>query len=239
MHTTTPPPPPPLPTQAEEKRGDGFLAAVTKSWLPFLTAILVLATAALGLYTKQVADQRDEAQAGSDELAAEKDELEQQIAELEEQKATLQADLEEAQQTPVTTPTASGGTTATTLDRTPEVLRQTGGTPVTIAWGNGIDLDTDAANWGVDAGTYDVFVQSTPSLSGAEYVLVSEPPTPASCAASTLPVNGLTSAETVVGQQFCVHTNEERWAYVRIAAIDTESRTMSFDVTVWKLPTDP
>jgi hypothetical protein len=239
MHTTTPPPPPPLPPQAEEKRGDGFLAAVTKSWLPFLTAILVLATAALGLYTKQVADQRDEAQAGSDELEAEKDELEQQIATLEEQRATLEADLAEAQQTSVTSPTASGGTTETTLDPTPEVLRQSGGTPVTIAWGSGIDLDTDAANWGVDAQSHDVFVQSSPSISGAEYVLVSEPPIPATCAASTLPVTHLTSAETVVGQQFCVHTNQERWAYVRITAIDTEARTISFDVTVWKLPTDP
>lgn len=238
MHTTTPPPPP-LPPQAEEKRGDGFLAGVTKSWLPFLTAILVLATAALGLYTKQVADQRDEAQAGSDELEAERDELEQQIATLQEQKATLEADLEEAQQAPVTTPTTRGGTTATTLDPTPEVLRQTGATPVTIAWGKGIDLDTDAANWGVDARSHDVFFESSRSIAGAEYVLVSEPPMPATCAASTLPVNRLSSAETVVGQQFCVHTSEERWAYVRIAAIDDEAHTVSFDVTVWKLPTDP
>jgi hypothetical protein len=36
-----------------------------------------------------------------------------------------------------------------------------------------------------------------------------------------------------------VHTDEERWACVRIAAIDGEARTISFDVTVWKLPTDP
>jgi hypothetical protein len=119
------------------------------------------------------------------------------------------------------------------------VLRQTGGTPVTIAWGNGIDLDTDAANWGVDSQSHDVYFQSSQSIAGAEYVLVSEPPTPATCAASTLPVTRLTTAETVVGQQFCVHTNEERWAYVRIAAIDDEARTVSFDVTVWKLPTDP
>jgi hypothetical protein len=152
---------------------------------------------------------------------------------------TLEADLEEAQQTSVTPPTASGGTAATTLDPTPDVLRQSGGTPVTIAWGSGIDLDTDAANWGVDAQSYDVFILSSPSIAWAAYVLVSEPPIPATCAASTLLVTRLSSAETVVGQQFCVHTNEERWAYMRIAAIDTEARTISFDVTVWKLPTDP
>ena len=232
MHTTAPPPPPPGQAQEEKKKGDGFLASVTKNWLPFLTALLVLITAALGLYTKQVADQRDEAEAGSSEL-------EQQIAELEEQKASLEADLEEAQAVPVTTPTPARGTTATTLDTTPEVRRESGGAPVTIAWGNGIDLDTDAANWGVDASGKDVFVQGAPYISGAEYVLVREPPTPASCAASTLPVNTITEAETVVGQQFCVHTGEERWAYVRIAAIDTEARTISFDITVWKLPTDP
>jgi hypothetical protein len=235
MQTTTPPTPP------AEKKGDGFLAAVTKSWLPFLTAILVLATAGLGLYTKQVTDQRDEAQAGSDELEAEKQELEQQIAELEEQKATLEADLEEAQQAPITTPTtARGGTTATTLDPTPEVLRQTGDTPVTIRNTTGIDLDTSADNWGVNEGGTDVYVSGGPSISGAEFALVTEPPTtPATCAASTLPISSINAAQTVVGQQFCVHTDEERWAYVRIAAIDGEARTISFDVTVWKLPTDP
>jgi hypothetical protein len=236
MQTTTPPPPPP----AEEKRGDGFLAAVTKSWLPFLTAILVLATAALGLYTKQVADQRDEAQAGSDELEAEKQQLEQQIADLEEQTAGLEADLEEAQQTPVTSPTTTrGGTTAPTDDATPEVLRQSGAAPVTIAWGRGIDLDTDAANWDVGP-SGDVFY-SGESVSGrlSQFVLVTAPPTPAECAASTLPVGYLPEEQAVVGQQFCVHTDEERWAYVRIAAIDGEARTISFDVTVWKLPTDP
>jgi hypothetical protein len=240
MHTTTPPPPPHLPPQAEEKKGDGFLAAVTKSWLPFLTAILVLATAALGLYTKQVADQRDEAQAGSDELEAEKQQLERQIADLEEQKASLEAELEEAEQTPITTPTATtGGTTATTLDPTPEVLRQTGGTPVTIRTATGIDLDTSADNWGVNEGGSDVYVSGGPSISGAEFALVTEPPTPVTCAASTLPVSSINEAQTVVGQQFCVHTDEERWAYVRIAAIDSEANTISFDVTVWKLPTDP
>ena len=232
MQTTTPP------TPSQEKKGDGFLAAVTKSWLPFLTAILVLATAGLGLYTKQVADQRDEAQAGSDELEAQKQELEQQIADLEEQKATLEADLQEAQQPAITTPTPRGGTTATTLDPTPEVLRQTGGTPVTIAWGKGIDLDSGADNWGVSGGG-DVSTSFTPTISGAEYSLVAEPPTPVSCAATTLPITYIDDAQTVVGQQFCVHTNDERWAYVRIAAIDSEARTISFDVTVWKLPTDP
>lgn len=233
MQTTTPPTPP------EEKKGDGFLAAVTKSWLPFLTAILVLATAALGLYSKQVTDQRDEAQAGSDELEAQKQELEQQIADLEEQKASLEAELAE-EQTPVTTPTTTrGGTTATTLDPTPEVLRQTGDTPVTIRNTTGIDLDTSADNWGVNEGGTDVYVSGGPSISGAEFALVTEPPTPATCAASTLPISSINAAQTVVGQQFCVHTDEERWAYVRIAAIDGEARTVSFDVTVWKLPTDP
>jgi hypothetical protein len=234
MQTTTPPTPP------EEEKGDGFLAAVTKSWLPFLTAILVLATAALGLYSKQVADQRDEAQAGSDELEAQTQELEQQIADLEEQKASLEADLAEAEQTAITTPaTRPGGSTTTTLDPTPEVLRQTGGTPVTIRNATGIDLDTGADNWGVNEGGTDVYVSGGPSISGAEFALVTEPPTPATCAASTLPVSSINAAQTVVGQQFCVHTDEERWAYVRIAAIDSEARTISFDVTVWKLPTDP
>ncbi|HET8619951.1 MAG TPA: hypothetical protein VFM27_13380 [Acidimicrobiales bacterium] len=239
MHTTTPPPPPPPRQQAEEKKGDGFLTAVTKHWLPFFTAILVLATAALGLYSKQVADQRDEAEAGSSELEAEKAELQQEIADLEEQKAGLERELEEAQQAPVTTPTTRGGTTATTLDPTPEILRQTGGTPVTIAFGSGIDLDTDADNWGVNEGATDVSTTGSPSISGSQFSLVTEPPTPVTCAASTLPVTYLNSAQTVVGQQFCVHTNEERWAYVRIAAIDTEARTISFDVTVWKLASDP
>jgi hypothetical protein len=239
MQTTTPPPPPPGQPPAEEKKGDGFLATVTKSLLPFLTAILVLATAALGLYSKQVADERDEAQAGTSELEAEREDLEQQIAHLEEQKASLEADLVEARQTPITTPTTTrGGTTATTLDPTPEVLRQTEGAPVTIRTGTGIDLDTPADNWGVNEGGTDVYVAGS-SISGSQFALVTEPPTPTICAASTLPITSIPASQVVVGQQFCVHTEEDRWAYVRIAAIDTEANTISFDVTVWKLPTDP
>lgn len=240
MHTTTPPPPPPAPGEAGKKQGDGFLASVTKHWLPFFTAILVLATAALGLYTKQVADERDEAQAGSSELEADKAALEHEIEALEQQKAALEADLEEAQATPVTTPTTRrDGTTATTLDPTPEILRQTGGTPVTIGFGHGIDLDTDADNWGVDESGRDLYVNGSPAISGQEFVLVTEPPTPRVCAGSTLPVGGIAAAQTVVGQQFCVRTGEDRWAYVRIAAIDPEARTIAFDVTVWKLASDP
>jgi hypothetical protein len=237
MHTTTPPPPPPAPGEAGKKQGDGFLASVTKHWLPFFTAILVLATAALGLYTKQIADERDEAQAGSSELEADKAALELEIEALEQQKAALEADLEEAQATPVTT--LRDGTTATTLDPTPEILRQTGGTPVTIGFGHGIDLDTDADNWGIDDGGTDIYSDGGPSISGSQFSLVGAPPTPVSCAASTLPITHITAAQTVVGQQFCVHTDEGRWAYVRIAAIDPEARTIAFDVTVWKLPSDP
>jgi hypothetical protein len=211
---------------------------VTKSWLPFFTAILVLATAGLGFYTKQVADERDEAQAGTSELEAERDELEQQIAALEEQKATLEADLEEAQQVPITTPTTTRGGTATTLDPTPEVLRATAGTPVTIAYGSKIDLDSPADNWGINGSDTDLYFGGS-IISGAQFALVTEPPTPTICAASTLPVGSLSENQVVVGQQFCAHTDEERWAYVRIAGIDTEARTISFDITVWKLPTDP
>jgi hypothetical protein len=36
-----------------------------------------------------------------------------------------------------------------------------------------------------------------------------------------------------------VRSNEGRWAYVRIADIDPENRRISFDVTVWKISTDP
>lgn len=49
----------------------------------------------------------------------------------------------------------------------------------------------------------------------------------------------LPGAQTVVGQHLCVRSNEGRWAYVHIAAIDTENDTVSFDITVWKLTTDP
>ena len=68
---------------------------------------------------------------------------------------------------------------------------------------------------------------------------MTEPPTPRVCAGSTLPVGNITAAQTVVGQQFCVRTGEDRWAYVRIAAIDPEARTIAFDVSVWKLASDP
>jgi hypothetical protein len=70
--------------------------------------------------------------------------------------------------------------------------------------------------------------------------IVGAPPTIEDCEAQTVRQGGsLEASQTVVGEQMCVRSGEGRWAYVRIAAIDTEAETMSFDIVVWKLQSDP
>lgn len=248
------PPSAPAEGAEAEKERHGFLSALTKHWLPFFTALCVLATAVLGIYAKQAANERDELEESATglegqvtDLSDSNEELQQANEELQQANDDLEAENEQLREdnTSDTTdgddstspPTTSGPQAGST----PEVLRETGGTPVVVPVYDGIDLDSLEPNWGIESSGRDLYVGgSARTVSVSDTLeIVPAPPTPDVCEAQTVRDDELTEAETVVGQQLCVRTGEGRWAYVRIAAIDTEARTMSFDITVWKLPSDP
>jgi hypothetical protein len=223
-------------TRSREKSSErrGILKSITEHWLPFLTAVLVLATAVVGLYAARTTSERNEAQDNSASLEAQvrglSDTVREQtatISKLEAENDRLQEQLGEA---------PNPGTS-----RPPGVFNQTGDVPVVV--GSCIDLDSQEPNWGVDAGGKKDFCVSFGANGSARVngrmAVVGSPPTIEDCEKLTVPLSSTTTAETVVGQHLCIRSSDDRWARGRIAAIDRAASTMSFDIVVWKLASDP
>ena len=250
----------PMPPSDEgAKKKGGKLEALTKHWLPFFTALMVLVTALVGLYAKTTTDERDDLEASAtsledrvaelstdnEELSTANDDLDQANRDLEDENTELREANTNRATTTTTTDSGGGATPPTTSGSagtsTPVVLRETAGSPVVVPDYDGIDLDSLESNWGIEGSGQDVYVGNAARTLTVSDILsiVQAPPTPDACEAQTIREDYLTAAQTVVGQQLCVRTSEGRWAYVRIAAIDAAAETMSFDITVWKLPTDP
>jgi hypothetical protein len=112
-------------------------------------------------------------------------------------------------------------------------------TPVVVPAQYGIDFDSLEPDWGVAPGSGDLYVSPTVSSITTRKLAIVGDPTLAQCEAATDIDINLEPAETVVDQQVCVQSSNGRWAYVRIADIDRDAETMSFDIVVWKLDTDP
>ena len=207
--------------------------SITKHWLPFLTVLLGLVAAIIGVYAKQTS-------AELDSVNTKNEVLEQTVDSLFRRRTTGTTTTRGA------ATTTRGTTTTTAQPIAPEVFRKSEGSPVVIQWGRGFDLDSQAVNWGIDSGVPDVVAKLdnferhiTGGPGNATFSIVDAIPTIDQCMAMTVTTSYTATAETVAGQLFCVRTNEDRWGYVRIAQIHTEDRTVSFDVLVWKLPTDP
>lgn len=135
-------------------------------------------------------------------------------------------------------PTTSAGTRRQSAG----VFSKTGGAPVVV--GSCIDLDSQEPNWGVGSRSHKDICASFGSngaarINATELAVVARPPTLEHCEKQTVLRPSTTTAETVVGQHLCVRSSDKRWAHVRIAAIDRSASTMSFDIVVWKLPSDP
>jgi hypothetical protein len=206
--------------------------SITKHWLPFLTGLLGLVAAIIGVYAKQTS-------AELDSVNTKNEALEQTVDSLQEENNSTTT-------TRGVTTTTRGTTTTTAPPIAPEVFRESGPSPVVIQWGRGFDLDSQAVNWGIDSGVPDIVAKLdnferhiTGGPGNATFSVVDAIPTIDQCMAMTVTTSYTATAETVAGQLFCVRTNEDRWGYVRIAQISTDDRTVSFDVLVWKLPTDP
>lgn len=220
------------------------MAAITERWLPFLTALFVLATAVLGLYAQRTTTERNRLEDSSTSLEAQVRQLSDANGKLSDSNGELTAENTNLRQQLEATTTPSAETTSPdpssgTTSETARVFRETG-SPVVVPARSGIDLDSQAANWDVDSGGADIHVSSEGDyVYGKTLAIVKAPPTPQVCDAQTVLRSFLTQGQTVVGQKLCLRTSEDRWAYVQIAAIDSSARTMSFRITVWKLPTDP
>ena len=222
-------------TRSGEKSSErrGILAAITQHWVPFLTALVGLATAVVSLYAAQRAiSQRNEIQDSSASLEAQVQELKAENDKLKAENDRLQKQLDEA-----TDPRDS------TSSLGPGVFRQTGKVPVVIRVFSCIDLDSQEPNWGVDSGGKKDFCVSFGADGSAtvngRMAVVGRPPTIDDCEKLTVPLSSTTTAETVVGQHLCIRSSDKRWARGRIAAIDRAASTMSFDIVVWKLDSDP
>jgi hypothetical protein len=137
--------------------------------------------------------------------------------------------------------TVPPSTTSTTLGPV-RVFRETDGAPVVVA--SCIDLDSQEPDWGVGSRSHKDLCVSFGALGAAtvkatRLAVVHTRPRFRDCEKQTVLRPSTTTAETVPGQHLCVRSSDKRWAHVRIAAIDRSASTMSFDIVVWKLPSDP
>jgi len=111
--------------------------------VPFLTAVLVLATAVVGLYAQRTTSERNRLQDDSSSLGAQVQPLSDSNGKLLAANEELEAaNAKLRQQLEATTPTTSGGT----APRSAEIFRQTGASPVVVRERFGIDLDSQASN---------------------------------------------------------------------------------------------
>jgi hypothetical protein len=227
-------------TRSSDKSSErrGVLAAITQHWLPFLTAVVGLATAVVGLYAAQRAiGQRNDAQDNSASLQAQVQELSDTVGKQVTTISQLRAENDKLRgQSSGATDTGDPGSSEPV-----EVFRRTGAAPVVV--GSCIDLDSQEPDWGVDSGGHKDLCVSFGALGSARVAagraaVVDGPPKLGECESQTV-LRSLTTAETVVGQNLCVQSSDKRWAHARIAAIDRSASTMAFDIVVWKLASDP
>jgi hypothetical protein len=153
---------------------------------------------------------------------------------------TLESDGDEGAPAPTSQQPPTSGTTKTTATPPSTTTSTTLGYAVVASC---IDLDSQEPNWGVGSRSHkDVCVSSgamSKWINATRLTVVDGPPTLQDCQKQTVLRRSTTAAETVVGRHMCVRSSEDRWARLRIAAIDTSANTMSFDIVVWKLPSDP
>lgn len=141
-----------------------------------------------------------------------------------------------------TTETTATPPSTTSMTLAGEVFRETDGAPVVVA--SCIDLDSQEPDWGVGSRSHKDLCVSFGSngaarINATRLAVVDDPPKLEDCGKQIVLRPSTTTAETVPRQHLCVRSSDKRWAHVRIAAIDRSASTMSFDIVVWKLPSDP
>lgn len=223
---------------------------VSDRFIPLLIAVLTLAATLAttwGALKTSDANELEESKTSleqtSDGLEDDVADLQEQVEELTQERDELQstvADLRSQQESPSTTDSDTGPTTGVTTPApsgSSTILRQTGNDPLEVGSGYSIDLDTDAANWGVREGSAEdlyFYNSSPPFLSTREIALVDHVPTESECENTTVRQSQLLRDQTRQGVQFCMRTNQDRWSYVHIAGIDASTGVITLDITVWE-----
>lgn len=251
------PPPTGPPTTGEEPearqgRLSRMVGFVTDKGIPLLIALFGLLAAVAGTWGAV-------ATAEADDLGQTNASLERQVDTLSEQNDALTSEVEtltedrdqwrdRARETDTdadtgTTTTAEDGAQPVTdgstsaSDTTAAVLRETGGQPLTFSSGYGIDLDSDAPDWGINNSSFGELsfnLGSQARLYTGEVSLVDHVPTESECDDATVLHPSLPEGQTREGVQMCTRTSEDRLAYVRIVGIDQEAETITLDIIVWE-----
>lgn len=244
--------PPPTGEEPEARRSrlSRIVGFVTDKGIPLVIAVLGLLAALAGTWGAV-------ATADANELEDTNASLERQVDTLSEQNDVLTSEVETLAEdrdqwrdrardagtaTTTTTvaddgaePVTDGSTSAS--DTTAAVLRETGDQPLTFSSGYGIDLDSDAPDWGVNNSSFgelSFYMGSQAQLYTGEVSLVDHVPTEAECDDATVLHTSLPDGQTREGVQMCTRTSEDRFAYVRIVGIDQEAETITLDIIVWE-----
>jgi hypothetical protein len=242
MSTTTSDPgaPPRERRPGPEKKG-GPVAFVSDKAIPLLIAVLGLATALAGTWGALATARAKDAEADRTQLEHQVTQLADDNTALQDDKADLQAQVDDLTATTATTRLTDDGERPTTGtsgqgSRSSPILRQTGDTPVTFTAGYGIDLDSTAPDWGVRQGGGTLYFAKTddPQLGTPEVSMVDHVPTKAECDDATVRQPSMPRELTRVGTQICTRSYDGHTAYVHIADINTDARTITLDIIVWE-----
>lgn len=206
----------------------------------FLTALLTLVTAGLGLLAANMKSERDELRAESNQLADERTDLSDRLQSAQDEIDDLELQLTDATTTTTTRGGGSQGSTVATSPPTTDVSairQQTGGTPLSFTWAYSADLGSEDTDWRVTQGTesgWDLYLDGNGSVTTHEVTAFDHVPTEAECRDATVRQPGLRDDRSNEGLMMCVRTTEDRFAFVRIVDIDEEQQTTSVDIVIWE-----
>lgn len=235
-----PPPPAPasLPRPAPEEHGSHRTQISVAVISAVATIVAAVVAGVLAVNSGNVHVSLADPSAEVDDLRVTVTSLEREKATLTEENARLEAEAE--------TDGAGasdddlGDTTVVTSgpeESTSSVRRQTDGVPLTFTWAYSVDLDSVDADWRVEHGTesgWDLYLDGFGNVQTRDVVLFDHVPSEAECRDATVRQTRLEDDQSVVGAMMCVATSEDRYAFVRIAAMDEERETTSVDIVVWE-----
>lgn len=163
--------------------------------------------------------------------------LERTISRLQQEVSALNAENEDlsGQVGDLTTQLEAAGETAAAPSGSTsagEVVRSTEGTPIRIGFGDCLDLDSTAPNWGVPDGDFCIWAHD---VQGQTMTVLDEAPDAEICAAQTNVEDYMSGvAPTLLGKHLCVKANSGRYADVQVVTIDETAETYDLNITVWK-----
>jgi hypothetical protein len=175
----------------------------------------------------------------SDDLQATITSIQRENEVLRRANEELESELESAREQGVGSPAGDAPPSTSPEPSGDAVVREGNDLPL-AAW-YGIDLDTNAPDWGVvetgeDTGDIDVYIDDEPGLfaaNGAEVALMPELPSFGDCRQTTGLSTSITYEQTAAGAHVCVRSSQGAYAYVGIVEVVADTPSVALDVTVW------